>query len=208
MSEIEIFRSHSISQATLQRVLKGVRVSRRRSPYLFALSQRSGSAREVEQAPVSQAIEVMPEINSGESHPVAVIESLAPETTFMGHEVERCRHCHLNQFMTNSGMCRKCRHSMIPAPLPIPDVQPIAAPQVPTGKIDIAFAVKLLRKANGLSQPQLAKRGGWPRTYISKVENRKCIPTVESILKFAAALEASPYALITIAESVCVREAA
>lgn len=135
-----------------------------------------------------------------------------PET-FMGREVRRCRHCHLNQFMTGNGMCRKCRHSMIPEPQPIPDVQPVAtvnngygrpscAP-VNGAKIDVAFAVKLLRTANGLSQSQLARKLGCPRTWISKIETRAASPQVDSIIELAAALEATPYALITIAEASC-----
>lgn len=203
--EIEIFRAHSVDKAALRRVSKSICHPRetRRDHLLFAVSIGRRSPFAVRQVPVSQAIEVMPEINSGENNPVAVIESLAPETTFMGREVTRCRHCHLNQFMTDSGMCRKCRHSMIPEPQPMVDVRPVSKPLVPTGKLDIAFAVKLLRKANGLSQPDLARRLGCPRTWISKVENRKAAPTVESIIRFAAALDATPYALIIIAEAVC-----
>jgi ribosomal protein S14 len=180
---------------------------------MFALYQGRGSAREVEQVPVSQAIEVMPEINSGENNPVAVKESLAPEM-FMGRAVTRCRHCHLNQFMTASGMCRKCRQSLAPEPVPdpIPDVQPVATVNNGYGRpsrapiagaaLDMGFAIKLIRLANGMSQRDLSKRG-FLRTYISKVENGACIPTVPLVEKFAAALDITPYALITIAEAAC-----
>jgi transcriptional regulator with XRE-family HTH domain len=48
--------------------------------------------------------------------------------------------------------------------------------------------VKEIRRARHLSQRQLAGRMQVPRTYISKVENGKAIPTLGSLERLAAAL--------------------
>jgi transcriptional regulator with XRE-family HTH domain len=48
--------------------------------------------------------------------------------------------------------------------------------------------VKEIRRARHLSQRQLAGRMQVPRTYISKIENGKAIPTLSSLDRLAAAL--------------------
>ena len=53
----------------------------------------------------------------------------------------------------------------------------------------VAAQVKEIRKARHLSQRQLASRMQVPRTYISKIENGKAIPTLGSLERLAAALE-------------------
>ncbi len=55
----------------------------------------------------------------------------------------------------------------------------------------MAQAVRGIRHARGLSQRQLAARMEVPRTYISKIENGKAMPTLSSLARLAAALEAS-----------------
>jgi transcriptional regulator with XRE-family HTH domain len=48
--------------------------------------------------------------------------------------------------------------------------------------------VREIRRARHLSQRQLAGRMQVPRTYISKIENGKAIPTLSSLARLAAAL--------------------
>jgi len=57
--------------------------------------------------------------------------------------------------------------------------------------IDVASAVKQIRTSHRLSQRQLAGRMHVPRTYISKIENGKAIPTLSSLDRLAQALEIS-----------------
>jgi transcriptional regulator with XRE-family HTH domain len=47
----------------------------------------------------------------------------------------------------------------------------------------------MLRQRSGLSQRQLALRMQVPRTYVSKIENEKAVPTLSSLQRLATALE-------------------
>jgi transcriptional regulator with XRE-family HTH domain len=49
--------------------------------------------------------------------------------------------------------------------------------------------VRDIRRSRHLSQRQLASRMQVPRTYISKIENGKAIPTLGSLERLASALE-------------------
>lgn len=55
--------------------------------------------------------------------------------------------------------------------------------------LQVARAVREIRKARNLSQRQLAGRMQVPRTYISKIENAKAMPTLSSLDRLAHALE-------------------
>jgi transcriptional regulator with XRE-family HTH domain len=55
--------------------------------------------------------------------------------------------------------------------------------------LHVARAVRDIRKARNLSQRQLAGRMQVPRTYISKIENAKAMPTLSSLERLATALE-------------------
>jgi transcriptional regulator with XRE-family HTH domain len=54
--------------------------------------------------------------------------------------------------------------------------------------LQVATQVRELRRARHLSQRQLAGRMQVPRTYISKIENGKAIPTLGSLERLATAL--------------------
>jgi transcriptional regulator with XRE-family HTH domain len=107
-------------------------------------------------------------------------------------EVLRCEHCALVQFRTSNSMCRRCHKPLDVEEAPAP-VEVIAAVDSPTSNLDaglrVAAQVKDIRKARHLSQRQLASRMQVPRTYISKIENGKAIPTLGSLERLAAALE-------------------
>jgi transcriptional regulator with XRE-family HTH domain len=106
-------------------------------------------------------------------------------------EVLRCDHCSLVQFRTLSAMCRRC-HKGLEVELPEPEPAPIALVPTPSEKQDglqVATAVRDLRHVRNLSQRQLAARMGVPRTYISKIENGKAMPTLSSLDRLARALK-------------------
>ena len=55
----------------------------------------------------------------------------------------------------------------------------------------LARRIKEVRNARGLSQQKAAKIMGVPRTYFSKIENSRAVPTLRSLQRFAAALGVS-----------------
>lgn len=55
--------------------------------------------------------------------------------------------------------------------------------------LQVATAIRMLRQRSGLSQRQLALRMQVPRTYVSKIENEKAMPTLSSLQRVATALE-------------------
>jgi transcriptional regulator with XRE-family HTH domain len=108
-------------------------------------------------------------------------------------EVVRCDFCSLVQYRTINSLCRKCRRPLDieePAP-PIPQLVPSQPAPVASAEagLQVAGQVREIRKARHLSQRQLAGRMAVPRTYISKIENGKAIPTLGSLERLAAALQ-------------------
>lgn len=120
-------------------------------------------------------------------------------------EVLRCDHCSLVQFRTSSSMCRRCHKSLdVEEPTPIAAV--LSVVPTPTSSTDesglqVAKAVKDLRLVRNLSQRQLAGRMNVPRTYISKIENGKAMPTLGSLERLARALQVDISALLRDAKS-------
>lgn len=112
-------------------------------------------------------------------------------TSVDSREVVRCDHCHMVQFRTTSGLCRRCRTSLdeeIPEPVETVSV-PAATPGQGEPGLQVASAIRVLRQRSGLSQRQLAMRMGVPRTYVSKIENDKATPTLASLQRLATALQ-------------------
>ena len=106
-------------------------------------------------------------------------------------EVLRCDRCNLVQFRTANAMCRRCHQGLEVEP-PVAEPAPLAL--VPSqsekdGGLQVATAVRDLRHVRNLSQRQLAARMGVPRTYISKIENGKAMPTLSSLDRLARALK-------------------
>ena len=107
-------------------------------------------------------------------------------------EVVRCDYCSLVQYRTSNSLCRKCRRPLDieePAPLTPQLVTAQPAPASTEAGLQVAGQVREIRRARHLSQRQLAGRMQVPRTYISKIENGKAIPTLGSLERLAKALE-------------------
>jgi transcriptional regulator with XRE-family HTH domain len=120
-------------------------------------------------------------------------------------EVVRCDYCSLVQFRTSNSMCRKCHK-----PLDVEEPAVLAPQLVTTAPVEasteaglhVAGQVRDIRKARHLSQRQLASRMDVPRTYISKIENGKAIPTLGSLERLADALEVHVSQLVRDARSM------
>lgn len=129
-------------------------------------------------------------------------------TTFVSvetREVVRCEYCRLMQYRTSNSLCRRCRR-----PLDIEEPAQLA-PQLVTSQpeqaaaeagLRVAAQVRDIRRARHLSQRQLAGRMQVPRTYISKIENGKAIPTLGSLERLASALEVDVCQLVRDARGV------
>jgi transcriptional regulator with XRE-family HTH domain len=119
-------------------------------------------------------------------------------------EVVRCEHCTLVQYRTSNSLCRRCHKPLdIEEPIVL-GPQPVPSP-FPQGSAEaglhVAAQVRDIRKARHLSQRQLASRMQVPRTYISKIENGKAIPTLGSLERLANALEVDMSQLVRDARS-------
>ena len=57
------------------------------------------------------------------------------------------------------------------------------------GKIVIGDRLRLLREERNFSQGEIEKRTGLLRCYISRVENGHTVPAIETLEKFARALD-------------------
>ena len=118
------------------------------------------------------------------------------ETTLVSmesREVVRCTFadCGIVQFKTTNSLCRRCHRPLeIEEPVhsgPVPVELHAVDPACEAGS-KVAAQVKDIRRARHLSQRQLAGRMQVPRTYISKIENGKAIPTLGSLERLAVAL--------------------
>lgn len=132
--------------------------------------------------------------------PINMATTLAPVDS---REVLRCDACHLVQFRTHNNDCRRCHKSLdqddveaVPEFGPVLVPVRIEAPAVGREEEDknglhVARSIRCLRLRAGLSQRQLALRMQVPRTYVSKIENEKAMPTLSSLQRLATALEVS-----------------
>jgi transcriptional regulator with XRE-family HTH domain len=106
------------------------------------------------------------------------------------------------QFRTSNSLCRRCHKPLeIEEPEPLQPQLVAASPESEAEGIDVARAVREIRNSRGLSQRQLAGRMDVPRTYISKIENSKAMPTLSSLERLANALEVNICVLLRDARS-------
>ncbi len=119
-------------------------------------------------------------------------------------EVMHCRFCNLIQFRTSNSLCRKCHKPLDVEESarfgPVPVEAYLAESSAEAG-LKVAGQVREIRRARHLSQRQVAGRMQVPRTYISKIENGKAIPTLNSLERLAAALSVDVRQLVIDARS-------
>jgi DNA-binding XRE family transcriptional regulator len=128
----------------------------------------------------------------------------APAIAVDTKAVIRCKKCQLNQFMTRQGNCRRCRRPLLceEPPVIVPECLPAQPAQFAGAvrpAVDMATAIWLLRSARGMSQRDMAKKMGIARTYISKLEGNRCVPSPPQIRRIAGILEVSEYCLVALA---------
>lgn len=110
-------------------------------------------------------------------------------------EALSCPVCRLVQFRTRNSLCRRCHKPLDPVDLESSEPQSILVTSASAPVDDVSEVARVLgacvrefRKERGMTQQDLAGCMEVPRTYISKVEMSKAIPTLASLERFAAAL--------------------
>ena len=120
-------------------------------------------------------------------------------------EVVRCNFCRLVQYRPSCSKCLRCHRPLDieePAQLAPQLVTSSPVPASAEAGLQVAAQVREVRRARHLSQRRLAGRMQVPRTYISKIENSKAIPTLGSLERLAAALEVNICQLIRDSRSI------
>ena len=125
-------------------------------------------------------------------------------------EVIRCQGCQLVQFRTVSGRCRRCARPLLPRLVLVPRIASAEEPSQALGrrfpvrppgpprpfllrdahfeKPKIGAKLIRLRKERGLSQTELARLTGIPRSYVSRMENDHLTPGPRIVSRLAAAV--------------------
>jgi ribosome-binding protein aMBF1 (putative translation factor) len=112
-------------------------------------------------------------------------------------EVLGCCHCRLVQFRTRTSLCRRCHKPL--------DGEVWNASELDAGGVqseplrnevsdvvkNLGVRVREIRKERGLTQRVLASRMNVPRTYISKVEMGRVVPSLSTLWRIAAGFEVS-----------------
>jgi len=134
---------------------------------------------------------------SSSSSPTGESEKIEREVVVCGK-----KECKMVQYVTANGLCRKCHK---PLDFPKEDTLLVldgvsATPPDVRRQYDVASALGARRRRLRLSQEKLAERMQVPRTYISKLENDRAVPTLGSLARLAEALETDVAALIRSSE--------
>ncbi len=107
-------------------------------------------------------------------------------------EVLRCPRCRLNQFRTESALCRRCRK-----PLDAGDpAGSIGTPQ-PAAPIPFCERLRRLRTAQGLTGYALARLAGYRSSKISRMEGGGLRPNFRTRVRLAHALGITVIDLMT-----------
>lgn len=135
----------------------------------------------------------VPEIGKGTAVPTSTPEpapAIPPD--MLGAETS-CKTCELVQFITEKNRCRRCGSILHGEKLMSPQTATIPPNGDSRGNghttMPIAERLRTLRTSRNLSQRQLARILGVPRTYVSKIENGNACPTLSSLERFAKAFD-------------------
>jgi transcriptional regulator with XRE-family HTH domain len=112
-------------------------------------------------------------------------------------EVLACRHCRLVQFRTRTSLCRRCHKPLDGAVWNRTELDAagvlseLLTNEVSDAVKNLGVRVREIRKERGLTQRVLARRMNVPRTYISKVEMGRVVPSLCTLWRIAAGFEVS-----------------
>jgi DNA-binding XRE family transcriptional regulator len=114
-------------------------------------------------------------------------------TPEQGRVTVTCPHCHLRQFRAAiSNQCRRCGRSLIPDGLVLPLTRDRAQVDPVSRLVQIGGRIRHLRIRAGYTQAAFAEALVTDRTYISRIENTRTIPTLCTLVRMADALRLEP----------------
>ena len=136
----------------------------------------------------------------------ALCADSASSTSLLSAEIRavvHCPHCRLIQFRTRNSMCRRCHKPLDGAERHCVSFDPATRTPGTAAREDrpeivrhLGTCVREVRRMRGLSQSKLAQLMKAPRTYISKVEMSRTVPTIATLRRMASALEIEVHHLL------------
>ncbi len=161
---------------------KLVRRSNKRIPFRPARSHRERSGRAQHHPSCDHQRSHQRRVLRKESYLSFAMEfSMHPHPSF---EIPRCLHCGLIQFRRTIAKCVRCKS-------PLDDFATVTLTHAFTSKISkrskeaiaqrVGVAVKTLRKERKFTQQQLAMLMGTGRSYISKLESGRIVPSLQTL---------------------------
>ena len=137
---------------------------------------------------------------------IALCADPASSTSLLTAEsrvVVPCPHCRLIQFRTRNSMCRRCHKPLDETEKHFVSSDPATRTPGTAAREDrpeivnhLGTRVREVRRMRGLSQSKLAQLMKVPRTYISKVEMSRTVPTIATLYRMASALEIEVHHLL------------
>ena len=136
----------------------------------------------------------------------ALCADSASSTSFLSAAIRvvvPCPHCRLIQFRTRNCMCRRCHKPLDGTEKHCVSSDPATRTPGTAAREDrpeivnhLGMRVREVRRMRGLSQSKLAQLMKVPRTYISKVEMSRTVPTIATLYRMASALEIEVHHLL------------
>lgn len=103
-----------------------------------------------------------------------------------------CPNCQLRQYERGSGKCRRCHHSLGVTYIEVylsTSLAPRTSQTVIEIRKEVGGLIRRLRSRREITQAALASLTGINRTYISRAERGKVIPSVTALMQIAYALK-------------------
>jgi DNA-binding XRE family transcriptional regulator len=103
-----------------------------------------------------------------------------------------CPNCQLKQYERGSGACRRCRQKLGLSYLEVylsSSLAPFTSQDEIAIRKEVGGLIRRLRSRRDITQAELASLTGINRTYLSRAERGKVVPSIIALIQIARALE-------------------